>query len=191
MLKLTILLLIFSCNDASFHTEGDIATAKSTTGTNPKETPDPGSGLPPGGDDDEKKEDKDPPGSTTTTTTTTSSTTSTTMPGGQQPKDCVEFSDNFKGDLEPDDYMTELDYDSQFLDDFLCDDGGFSICHVPPGNAEAAHFIEIGDSEKAVETHLAKKHVDGAKTHRSYIVKCSIYKDQKLKKSEECGVICQ
>lgn len=190
--RFLIVLFLIGCQGSDFYKVDSVEGL--TAGKSSKKSGsllDPDDGLAPQPGTDEKKGDDDnaklPGGGQGTTPP------ATPVPGSKNKKKvCEDFSDDFIGDLTASDIMHDSNFDESKLDSFLCENGKAIICHVPPGNPEASHFISVGDSLKAIGTHLEKSATSKTgELVKSYILKCSVYKDQELDNAELCGVICR
>ncbi len=96
-------------------------------------------------------------------------------------KKCEGYYLGDERDDDPKDKMTALNYDLNKLEDYTCEDGKVVFCHVPPGNANAAHYIKIDDNDEAIASHLDKISEDGGDVIYSYILKCEKYEGKKKK----------
>lgn len=105
-------------------------------------------------------------------------------------KVCTEFLHSKLSIIEIEDVRTVHNFNADEIEEFRCDDDEFIICHVPRGNTENSHFIEVGGLS-AITSHLHEVEVNENEIYRAYLLKCDIYEEYKsIHNIRPCALIC-
>ncbi len=104
---------------------------------------------------------------------------------------CNEFFSSKLDEIDLSDVRTIHNFDELEVDNFRCSNDEFIICHVPSGNVDNSHFIEVGDSISSIESHFREVYLINEEVHRSYLLRCSVYDSlPKIQNVRPCSIIC-